>query len=51
MTDLYRLDIGCGTFKRDGYTGVDPYVETDIQANMWDIPAAGQLGERNLLIA
>lgn len=33
-----KLDIGCGTFKREGYTGVDYYVETDIQAPMWAIP-------------
>ncbi len=33
-----KLDVGCGTFKREGYTGVDPFVDTDIQAPMWAIP-------------
>lgn len=33
-----RLDIGCGTFKRDGYLGVDPYVDTDFRAPMWQLP-------------
>lgn len=33
-----KLDIGCGDFKREGFTGVDPFVETDIQADMWAIP-------------
>lgn len=33
-----KLDIGCGEFKREGYTGVDPYIETDIQAFMWALP-------------
>lgn len=35
-----RLDIGCGTFKREGFVGVDiePTVKPDICAPMWDIP-------------
>lgn len=33
-----RLDIGCGTFKREGFTGVDAHVDTDIKAEMWAIP-------------
>lgn len=33
-----KLDIGCGTFKRDGFLGVDPHVDTDFQAPMWQLP-------------
>ena len=33
-----KLDIGCGSQKLDGYIGVDAYVETDIKAQMWEIP-------------
>jgi len=33
-----KLDIGCGNQKAEGYTGVDAYVETDIKAEMWEIP-------------
>jgi predicted SAM-dependent methyltransferase len=35
-----RLDIGCGTYKHEGYTGVDvePSVNPDICAPMWNIP-------------
>lgn len=35
-----KLDIGCGTQKLEGYTGVDAFVETDIKAQMWEIPLA-----------
>lgn len=33
-----RLDIGCGTFKRQGFIGVDPYAEADVHASMWSLP-------------
>lgn len=33
-----KLDIGCGDFKREGYLGVDPFVATDYQAPMWELP-------------
>lgn len=33
-----KLDIGCGIYKREGYSGVDPFVETDYCAPMWALP-------------
>lgn len=33
-----KLDIGCGDFKRDGFLGVDAFVDTDFKAPMWAIP-------------
>jgi len=33
-----KLDIGCGKYRHEGYTGVDAYVETDIKADMWKVP-------------
>lgn len=35
-----KLDVGCGIYKKDGYTGVDvdPNVNPDIVAPMWSIP-------------
>lgn len=40
QTALMKLDIGCGIFKRDGYTGVDidPICHPDICAPMNSIP-------------
>lgn len=37
-----RLDIGCGIYKREGFTGVDvdPSVNPDICSPMWYIPLA-----------
>jgi predicted SAM-dependent methyltransferase len=35
-----RLDIGCGNQKLEGYLGVDAYVDTDVKAEMWNIPMA-----------
>lgn len=31
-----KLDLGCGLYKKEGYTGVDPFVNTDIRRPMWD---------------
>jgi SAM-dependent methyltransferase len=33
-----KLDMGCGLQKRDGFIGVDPYIETDYRVPMWKVP-------------
>lgn len=44
--EIVKLDIGCGAQKVEGYTGVDAYVDTDIKADMWNIPMnAGTVDE------
>lgn len=35
---MIKLDIGCGRDKQPGHIGIDPYVNADIQALMWDLP-------------
>ena len=40
VATFIRLDVGCGPFKREGFTGVDidPTCNPDIVAPMWAIP-------------
>lgn len=33
-----KLDIGAGKFKKEGFLGVDPFTDADINAPMWSIP-------------
>lgn len=36
---MIKLDIGCGRSKVGGdFIGVDPYVQTDVSATMWELP-------------
>lgn len=39
---MMRLDIGCGSARLEGYTGVDAFVNTDIKADMWQIPLGSE---------
>lgn len=37
-TALLKLDLGCGENKKEGFTGVDFYADTDVKADLMKFP-------------